>query len=114
MGELTTDALVQAVQLANESVVSAASDDPELAGMGTTLCAIAVVQVPTEDVERLAIVNVGDSRVYLLKDGAARAGHRRPQPGRDARTPGPARPGPRPRSTRSATSSPGPSASTPG
>ena len=69
MGELTTDSLVQAVQLANESVVSAAGDDPELAGMGTTLCAIAVVQVPAEDVERLAIVNVGDSRVYLLKDG---------------------------------------------
>lgn len=69
MAELTTDALVQAVQLANGSVVSAASDDPELAGMGTTLCAIAVVQVPAEDVERLAIVNVGDSRVYLLKDG---------------------------------------------
>jgi protein phosphatase len=37
--------------------------------MGTTLCAIAVVQVPAAEVERLAIVNVGDSRVYLLKDG---------------------------------------------
>ncbi|MGZ4716499.1 MAG: Stp1/IreP family PP2C-type Ser/Thr phosphatase, partial [Acidimicrobiales bacterium] len=69
MEPLTTDALVQAVQLANESVVSAATDDPELAGMGTTLCAIAVVSVPDEGVERLAIVNVGDSRVYLLKDG---------------------------------------------
>ena len=69
MGVLTTDSLVQAVQLANEAVVSAASDDPELAGMGTTLCAIAVVHAAEEDLDRLAIVNVGDSRVYLLKGG---------------------------------------------
>ena len=69
LGVLTTDSLVQAVQLANESVVTAASDDPELAGMGTTLCAIAVVHVAEADRDRLAIVNVGDSRVYLLKDG---------------------------------------------
>ena len=42
-------------------------DDPELAGMGTTLCAIAVVQVPEEDVERLAI---GQSmmRIFSIVD----------------------------------------------
>ena len=63
--EPTTDALVRAVQLANDAVVDRASDDPDLLGMGTTLCALAIVAVDGAD--RLAIVNVGDSRVYLLK-----------------------------------------------
>ena len=63
--EPSTDALVRAVQLANDQVVGRANADPDLEGMGTTLCAVAVVQV--EGADRLAIVNVGDSRVYLLK-----------------------------------------------
>ncbi|HVN51132.1 MAG TPA: Stp1/IreP family PP2C-type Ser/Thr phosphatase [Acidimicrobiales bacterium] len=63
----STDALVRAVQRANEVVVSAATDDPELTGMGTTLCAMALVDGDGD--ERLAIVNVGDSRAYLLKSG---------------------------------------------
>ncbi len=65
--DLTTDDLVRAVQRANEAVVGAASQDPDLLGMGTTLCALALVDAAGD--ERLAIVNVGDSRVYLLKDG---------------------------------------------
>ncbi len=64
--EPTTDAFVRAVQLANDQVVASATSDPDLAGMGTTLCAMGVVQVDGQD--RLAIVNVGDSRVYLLKE----------------------------------------------
>ncbi len=63
----TTEGLVRAVQRANEVVVAAATDNPDLTGMGTTLCAMAVVDVDGD--ERLAIVNVGDSRAYLLKDG---------------------------------------------
>ncbi len=35
--------------------------------MGTTLCALALIE--TGDDDRLAIINVGDSRVYLLKEG---------------------------------------------
>ena len=61
----STDELVRAVQRANEVVVGAATNDPELTGMGTTLCAMALVDA--DGVERLAIVNVGDSRAYLLK-----------------------------------------------
>jgi PPM family protein phosphatase len=63
----TTDELVRAVQRANEAVVTAAGEDPDLAGMGTTLCAMALVHADGD--ERLAIVNVGDSRAYLLKSG---------------------------------------------
>ncbi len=65
--ELTTDELVRAVQRANTAVVSAAADDPDLSGMGTTLCALALIETATD--ARLAIINVGDSRVYLLKEG---------------------------------------------
>ena len=66
--ERTTDALVDAVQEANEAVVTRASGDSELKGMGTTLCALARVQLEDGE-ECLAIVNVGDSRAYLLKSG---------------------------------------------
>ncbi len=65
--DLTTDELVRAVQRANTAVVDAATDDPDLSGMGTTLCALALIEGPDDD--RLAIINVGDSRVYLLKGG---------------------------------------------
>src|SRR3712207_3272494 len=49
---------------ANTAIVAAAEQDPDLRGMGTTLVAMA----RTED-DELAYVNVGDSRIYLLRDG---------------------------------------------
>lgn len=87
--DTTLAALVAAVQAANESVYERALGDPDLRGMGTTLCAVALVDVsdsPTNgasgrgapaaaeaglvDGERqLGVVNVGDSRVYLFRDG---------------------------------------------
>ena len=79
--------------------------------MGTTLCAIVLLE-DDEGQEEIGWVNVGDSRIYLFRDGdliqlsddhslvsRARSG--------TARSPTTRR-----RSTRSATSSPGPSAST--
>lgn len=65
---LTTDMVVAAVQEANEALVTRASEDPDLRGMGTTLCALVLVNSDEEE-ELLGLVNVGDSRVYLLKDG---------------------------------------------
>ena len=64
----TTDALVEAVQKANEAIVDRAKDDPELRGMGTTMCALARVYLDDGE-EILTVVNVGDSRAYLLKSG---------------------------------------------
>lgn len=61
----TTEALVEGVKLANRVVHDRAIDDPELRGMGTTLCAVALVESDGE--ELLAVVNVGDSRVYRLQ-----------------------------------------------
>jgi PPM family protein phosphatase len=63
----TTDSLVQAVRRANQAVYDRAGENPELRGMGTTLCALALVR--EEDREYIAVVNVGDSRVYLMQSG---------------------------------------------
>ena len=59
--------LITAVQDANGFVYARSTQDPSLSGMGTTLVAIASVVEDGE--ERLAIVNVGDSRAYRLAGG---------------------------------------------
>jgi PPM family protein phosphatase len=55
--------LAQVVQEANRAVFARASQDPALLGMGTTLTAVLV-----ED-HRLHLAHVGDSRMYLARDG---------------------------------------------
>ncbi len=62
-----TDVLVAAVEQANAALVERAATDPGLAGMGTTVCAMALVEAHGSDA--IAVVNVGDSRLYLLSDG---------------------------------------------
>jgi serine/threonine protein phosphatase PrpC len=54
--------VLDAVREANRQVFTRAGADPDLTGMGTTLCALALVD--DGERERLALVNVGDSRVY--------------------------------------------------
>ena len=58
----TVEELVDAVDRANEEILAESASSDELAGMGTTLCALAVVE--HEQGRALAVVNVGDSRVY--------------------------------------------------
>ncbi len=58
----TVEELLVAVDRANEVILAKSKSDLELAGMGTTLCALAVVE--HDDSEALGVVNVGDSRVY--------------------------------------------------
>lgn len=60
----TAAGLVEAVRRANRAVWEQSEADPELQGMGTTIAAVALVRDDGED--RLVIVNVGDSRVYLF------------------------------------------------
>jgi protein phosphatase len=62
-----TEGLVDATHQANRSIWDRAQANPDLHGMGTTLVAVALVSEDGED--RLAIINVGDSRVYLLRGG---------------------------------------------
>jgi protein phosphatase len=63
----TAAGLVQAVHDANREVWERGQADPNLSGMGTTVAAVALVS--EEGAKRLAVVNVGDSRAYLLHDG---------------------------------------------
>ncbi|MPY95102.1 MAG: hypothetical protein GEV08_19215, partial [Acidimicrobiia bacterium] len=72
--------LVAVVEQANQVVHGASRDDPNVRGMGTTLCAIALVERADAGAagaaaaggaggagpERLVVVNVGDSRAYRL------------------------------------------------
>ncbi|MDO5535157.1 MAG: protein phosphatase 2C domain-containing protein, partial [Propionibacteriaceae bacterium] len=53
-----------ALSRANERLVELVDDDPTLAGMGTTVCGFVLAE------DRLAVVNIGDSRAYLIRDGA--------------------------------------------
>jgi serine/threonine protein phosphatase PrpC len=55
--------LVEAVRDANRKVHESATQDPEHAGMGTTVTAALAVG------DRLCFAHVGDSRAYLLRDG---------------------------------------------
>ena len=57
------EGLVEAVRAANRAVIERAAHDPALRGMGTTVCALTLAD------DRVVIVNVGDSRAYLFRDG---------------------------------------------
>ena len=52
---------------ANAAIFARAAADSSLRGMGTTLCAAGLLDDGT-----LAVVNVGDSRAYLVRDGELR------------------------------------------
>jgi serine/threonine protein phosphatase PrpC len=58
--------LRQAVEEANRSIREMAAADPDRSGMGTTVTAALLEN------GRLELVHVGDSRAYLLRDGALR------------------------------------------
>jgi len=58
--------LMSSILEANRVVRKAGADDPELRTMGTTLVCACL------DGDRIVIGNVGDSRAYLLRNGACR------------------------------------------
>jgi protein phosphatase len=59
--------LLAGTKTANQEIFERAEEVEELHGMGTTLVAMALV--PHRNGERVALINVGDSRAYLLEDG---------------------------------------------
>ena len=61
----TLDELEAGVRAANRAIWDRAVGNGELEGMGTTVCAVGLGE---EGV--LGVVNVGDSRAYVLRDGA--------------------------------------------
>jgi PPM family protein phosphatase len=59
----TQDLLIHAVQLANERILAAAAEQPAHSGMGTTVVAVLII-------DGIAFyTSVGDSRVYLWRNG---------------------------------------------
>ena len=54
---------------ANTTVRSEAGRNADWEGMGTTLCGITLISSGEGDEEKLAIANIGDSRIYLLSQG---------------------------------------------
>ncbi|MEO7430237.1 MAG: Stp1/IreP family PP2C-type Ser/Thr phosphatase [Acidimicrobiales bacterium] len=75
--EPSIQSLTDVIAEANQRIHDAA-DDPKLRGMGTTAVAVAVVPEErdpdghddgVEPTQHLIVVNVGDSRAYLFRDG---------------------------------------------
>ena len=60
---LNENRLATAIRLANRQVWKKSEESPECAGMGTTVAAALVSD------NKAAIANVGDSRVYVFRDG---------------------------------------------
>lgn len=52
-----------ALARANEQLVELVDDDPALTGMGTTVCGFVLRE------DHVGVVNIGDSRAYLIRDG---------------------------------------------
>lgn len=66
-GSRSIEDLVAAVHRANRRINERAAEDDDLRGMGTTVCVVGLVRYDGED--ELAVLNVGDSRVYLFAEG---------------------------------------------
>jgi serine/threonine protein phosphatase PrpC len=64
---LAVDELQRAIEEANAEIRRLAAEDPDRAGMGTTVTAALL-----EDGGRLELLHVGDSRAYLFRDGRLR------------------------------------------
>ena len=60
---LEQNTLLAGATLANRKVRELANQDPSMKGMGTTLVGIIIKR------EQLAVLNIGDSRLYRIRDG---------------------------------------------
>ncbi|MGA2978305.1 MAG: PP2C family serine/threonine-protein phosphatase [Terriglobales bacterium] len=70
-GDDPQQALVEALQAAHEQIRQYSFAHPELRGMGTTCTAAAIVRVADGRAQHDALyyVHVGDTRLYLIRDG---------------------------------------------
>jgi protein phosphatase len=63
----SADELAAVVRAANAAVIERARSAPGLDGMGTTICAVGLI-----DAGSIAVASVGDTRAYLVRDGELR------------------------------------------
>jgi protein phosphatase len=70
-GDNPQDALIEALQTAHERIRQYSFAHPELRGMGTTCTAAAIVRGThgSANYDELYYVHVGDTRLYLIRDG---------------------------------------------
>ncbi|HUP86779.1 MAG TPA: protein phosphatase 2C domain-containing protein, partial [Acidimicrobiales bacterium] len=61
------EGLERAIVAANDAVVTESNTTADLRDMGTTLAVVALVD--TDDEGLLAVANIGDSRIYLMRNG---------------------------------------------
>ena len=71
---LTPEWFVEAITSINRTIHESATESTERRGMGTTICALALVNPQGEATEpqQVALANVGDSRIYLARAGTFR------------------------------------------
>jgi protein phosphatase len=71
---LTPEWFVEAITSINRTIHESATESTERRGMGTTICALALVkpQGETSEPQQVALANVGDSRIYLARSGKFR------------------------------------------
>ena len=71
---LTPEWFVEAITSINRTIHESAAESTERRGMGTTICALALVnpQGETTEPQQVALANVGDSRIYLARAGKFR------------------------------------------
>ncbi len=71
---LTPEWFVDAITAINRTIHESAAESTERRGMGTTICALALVQShgETAAMPQVALANVGDSRIYLWRAGTFR------------------------------------------
>jgi serine/threonine protein phosphatase PrpC len=63
-GQLNLQSLKRAIRLSNRVIFSRSQQDSQLSGMGTTVVALAFVD------SQVIVAHVGDSRIYLSRDGS--------------------------------------------
>jgi protein phosphatase len=68
-GASNVGVVVASVVEANAAIYQEAHASADRHGMGTTLTALVVLRADESNVARFALVNVGDSRTYLLRNG---------------------------------------------
>lgn len=71
-GAPSLEAATAAVVAANTAIFNGARDNAEQRGMGTTLTALIVLADEAAAARRFVLLNVGDSRTYLLRGGRMR------------------------------------------
>ncbi len=65
------ESFIDLISTINDAIFTAATEASEQRGMGTTLTAIAVAGSTPSD-EHVVVINVGDSRTYILRKGELR------------------------------------------